>query len=799
MRFKDNFEKFNNAVVIAPNELHDSFLRLKNIHPDLDFQIMDINQFVSMFMYQYDDRAVIDLLERGCSYREANQLLKLMSSKRCGLLLNDDLKQIRHQLLTDYFLYPIAYPERTFANKTIIISGYHYDEFIKECLKGIDVAEIIRLDCEKAENPIRLYMSFSDIYEEVHYLFNAIAEDIDSGTDINDIYVLGADESYDMLFNDFGRHYGFEIESGTPCDLAHSQTFINYLGMINSGEKEGIFDKLIEDGFPVEDVESIEKMSLRYSGVYDNPDDDLLLLKEICKTKSAYKPVKTNIVRRLNGFVCPQGAHVYIVNFSMGKFPKIVEEDSFFNDEKCSILGFMTTSQKNEETKKELYDLLLSPEIKLISFKKKAFGSEYFESSFVGNLSLEEVKSPLCKYEYADDKGVLFLSSFKDKYRNYLIVDRRLRGLEKEIDIPEYNTFDYRFKRFEIEDKYIKRNYSSSSIKTFNSCPFSYYLNRVLGIETFEKTFASKSGTIYHDFLDCYYNDPFFDEDISWSRCIQTQEVNGYVFTNKERALLEIIHKYALDLIQFNKTHENEIINKTITTESSFKQKLDCRPEVSINGRYDKIIEFGDKSQYYCVIDNKTGSERFDQSMLYYGLSIQLPFYAYFAKHDEKLKDKELVGLYIAPLLSVPLVSDGKKTYKELEEKSFRLDGVFLMDEKALAGFDPNFRDSTYIDGCSVSKKGDFIDRSKPGFGKVKTKEQMDELASRAEQVVLDVDDKVTKGEFDISPIQIKNLFSSCEHCHFKAVCYRDEKDIKRLQNPKGMEDEEEGAENGVD
>ncbi len=799
MELKDNFEKLKNAVVIAPNELHDSFLRLKNEHPDLDFQIMDINQFISMFMLQYDDRAVIDLLERRYSYREANQLLKIMSSISCGLLLNDDLKRIRHQLLTNHFLFPFAYPERTFANKTIVISGYHYDEFIEKYLRGIDIAKIVRFDCERANNPVSSYMSFNDIYEEVHYLFNAIAEDIDSGTDINDIYVLGADESYDMLFDDFGRHYGFEIESGMACDLAHSQAFINYLNMAISGEKDGIFDKLIEKGLPVEDVEAIERIALRYSGVYDNPDKDLLLIKEICKTKSAYKPIKSNVVKRLNGFVCPRGAHVYIVNFSMGQFPKVIEEDSFLNDEKCSFLGFLKSSQINDENKKELYDLLLSPEVKLITFKKKAFGSECFESSFVSNLSLKEVKSPLSKYEYADDKGVLFLSSLKDMYRNYLIVDRRLHGLEKEIDVPEYNTFDYRFKRFDIDDKYIKRNYSPSSIKTFNSCPFSYYLTRILGIDTFEETFASISGTIYHEFLDCYYNDPFFDEDISWSRCIKTQEDNGYVFTNKEKALLDIIHKYALDLIQFNKTHENEIVNKTISTESSFKQTLDCRPEVSINGRYDKIIEYGDKTQYYCVIDNKTGAERFDQSLLYYGLSIQLPFYAYFAKHNDKLKDKELTGLYIAPLLSMPLMNlDGKKTYRELEERSFKLDGVFLMDEKALGSFDPNFTDSTYINGCAVNKKGEFRDRSKPGFGRVKTKEQMDELAAKAEHVVLEVDDKVTKGEFDVSPIQIKNLFNSCEYCPFKAICYRNEKDVKRLQNPKGME-EEEDAENGMD
>lgn len=789
-------EKLKNAVVIAPRELHDSLLRIKNVHPDYDFKIMDIEAFVSMFTYQYDDRAVQDLLEREYPYRRALEMLKLMSSKTCGTLLDEEEKQICHQLKTDYYLYPVAYPERTFLNKTVVIAGYHYDEFIKTYLKDIKIEEVIRIDEEPISNPSRDYYSFSDIYEEIHYLFNAIAEDIEKGTDINNIYILGADENYDMLFDEFGRHYGFEVEGPNPCDLSHSKTFCRYIVMKTEGVGEDIFDKLVEEGYPIEDIEALEKIVLRYTGVMGSPDYDLKTIVDICKTKSSHKVHKDNVVRRLTSFVAPEGAHVYIVNFSMGTFPKVSEEGSYLTDEKCEVLGFLTSKDKNEESKKELYDLLVSNKVKYISFKKTAFGSEFFESSFVGNLEMKGIKSPVSKYEYSDDRGAWFLSMMKDQYRNYLIVDKRLREWEKAVEVPDYCSYDYSFKGFDIDSKYLKRDYSPTSVKKYNSCPFSYYVNKVLGINSFRSNFTARAGEIYHTFLSDYYNDRFFDENLSWEKAVSITEGDEQ-FSNKELLFLDIIHEYAIKALEFHKTHEAEIKNPTISTESSFRQRLEKNRDVQINGRYDKIMEFGEDQQYYCVIDIKTGGERFDQSKLYFGLSIQLPFYAYFAKHDDRLKDKKLAGLFISPVLSVDYKSDGKKTYQEIIDSSFKLDGVFLSEKDALLSLDPYYGGSTYIKGCKTNKDGNFSEKSKGEFGRVKNADQLNALADRAEEVVLDVDKNVMEGNFDISPIQIGNEASACENCDLRAICFRNIKDIRRLAKPKGLEDEEE--ENGVD
>lgn len=796
MTERKNLDKLKNAVVIAPRELHDSFLCIKNEHPDYDFQVMDIESFISMFTYQYDDRAVQDLLQREIPYRRVLDMLKLMSSKNCLSLLNDEEKQIRHQLLTDYYLYPFAYPERTFQNKTVVISGYHHDKFITGYLKDINVVDICRFDDESSTNPVRTIYSFADIYEEVHYLFNAIAEDIESGTDINDIYVLGADENYDMLFDEFGRHYGFEIEGPNPCDLSHSKTFCRYFVMKADGVGADIFDKLVEEGYPIEDVEAIEKIVLRYTGVMGSPDYDLKTIIDICKTKTSHKVRKANIVKRLTSFVAPAGSHVYIVNFSMGSFPKVSEEGSYLTDEKNSVLGFLTSEDKNYESKKELESLLNSDNVKFISFKKLAFGSEFFESSFVGNLELKAIESPISKHEYSDDKGAWFLSMMKDRYRNFLIVDKRLREWEKAVEVPDYHTYDHSFKNFVIDPKYINRDYSASSVKKYNSCPFSFFVGKLMGINSFRSNFNSRAGDVYHLFLSDYYNDRFFDENLSWEKAVANIE-GDEPFTNKEMLFLDVIHEYAIQALEFHKVHEAEIKNPSISTESSFRQRLENNPDVKINGRYDKIMEFGDEQQYYTVIDIKSGGERFDQAKLYFGLSIQLPFYAYFAKHDPNLKDKQLAGLFISPVLSMDLIGDGKKTYREIVDSSFKLDGVFVCEKDPLLALDPYYGGSTYIKGCKTNKEGNFSEKSQAEFGRVKNREQLDKLASRAEEVVLDVDKNIMEGNFAISPIKIGNEAEACEHCELKAICYRNIKDIRRVVKPKGLDDEEDG--HGVD
>ncbi|MCQ2772058.1 MAG: PD-(D/E)XK nuclease family protein [Bacilli bacterium] len=780
-----------NAIVIAPRELHDSFLSLRNSNPLLNFQVMDIEEMISLFSYQYDDRALEEMIRLGGSYDFAKKYLRLASIKNVESLMNEeDANQVR-KFKDSFLLYTHPYPEKTFECKNCIVVSYGYEEIINHYLSNIKGTNIIYIKDNKAEKPCRNLLEFSDIYEEVHYLFNAIAEDLSSGTDINDIYVVGSTGDYDILFREFSRHYGFEIENGGAEELYHSQTFKRFLVLCNDKKPTDVFEDLINEGYPIEDVEAIEKIVLRWNGVCKIEEGNILLFGDVAHHIKEHRPSKSNIVRKLNSFVAPEESHLYLVNFSMGTYPPVYEEDSSIKDEDCDKLHIISSSVRSKEAKRSLLSLLDTENVKMISFAGKAFGNTMFGSEITKTLGLNIIKNPISKVEYSDDRGLIALSSLKDKYDNYLIVDKRLPNWQEAVNTDSYKSYDFKFKPFTIDVSSFKRNYSPSAIKNFSKCPFSYYVSNILRVSTYETSFPAFLGDVYHDYLCNSYIDMNFDEDYSWDKAIETvMGLTDYEPSPIEESILDIVHDYAKEALRYTRMHEEQLKDFRATTESSFKLPLEDGSPITINGKYDKVIEFGPNSKYYCVIDYKTGGERFDQKLFQYGLSIQLPFYALYARNDKSYDGKELMGLFIAPLLSMKLFPTGNKTYEEEVFSSFKWDGVFLADVNKLRELSPNDK-SDLIVGLSIKKDGTLSDPCKtPGMGRIKSAEQLSEMAEKAKQIVLEADGKITRGEFEIKPIEVENLFKACDRCEFRSICFRDDSAIKRV--PKLLDDNNE-------
>jgi len=230
--------------------------------------------------------------------------------------------------------------------------------------------------------------------------------------------------------------------------------------------------------------------------------------------------------------------------------------------------------------------------------------------------------------------------------------------------------------------------------------------------------------------------------------------------------------------VSFYREHDAYLTDPVFKTEESFSLPLEENPLVSLTGKYDKTILFGGKNRYYVIIDYKSGSERFDENLLPYGLSLQLPLYAYNALHSSELEGAELVGLFIGPLLSFPFVKDAKKSYEECRKESLKLEGVFANDIEKLASFDPTCRDSSdLIRSLAYSSKG-FRDYS---LRRTKSPADFVSFAQEAAKQALAADERIRKGDFAIRPVTYKNAFDACQHCHFRDICYRKEDAVVHL------------------
>ena len=156
----NDLKLLENAVVIAPRELHDSFLSLKNVNPFLDFQVMDIEEMISLFSYQYDDRAIEEIINRGGTYDYAKKFLRLASIKNVETLMDEEDAREVKKLKESFLLYTKPYPEKTFEGKNCIIVSYGYNEIIDHYLSNIKGANIIYIKDNKAEKPCRNLLEF---------------------------------------------------------------------------------------------------------------------------------------------------------------------------------------------------------------------------------------------------------------------------------------------------------------------------------------------------------------------------------------------------------------------------------------------------------------------------------------------------------------------------------------------------------------------------------------------------------------------------------------------------------------
>jgi hypothetical protein len=644
---------------------------------------------------------------------------------------------------------------------------------------------------ETAPTPIQEVAAFPDPYEELHYVYNRIARDLDGGTPIEDIFLLGADASYDPLLEEFSKRYGFAVAPLARRRLFDAPIYRLFRGAYLGQGLEGALSEM-RRAFPQSlDGDVLERMARRYDGVRGSGFESALLFDEITKTLDVAKPSLAKVVRRLPGFVAPKGAHVYLLNFAMGAFPHIVKEEGLLLDGERSLIGLPTSGELTATALLELNALLVSPSLKAITYKATGFGRDYYPSSLGKRNGLALVENPTLPYEYAHDKGAFLLASLLDEKEDYLREDPRLEGLSQVSAVPGFRSYDYRYTPFRPLLSEGTRSYSPTGLKTFYGCPFAYYLASVLKIEEEEVSFLPRLGVVFHAVLESLYR-PGFDFEVSWGESKAAEEAAHGPFSAKEEALLPRLKDECALAVAFYRKHEGMIQALAVSPEGRFALPAPAQPQVIFVGQYDKIVTFGEGHPYFCVLDYKTGGERFHEELLSYGLSLQLPFYAYAALHDPAFEGKELVGLFIGPLLASSLVKPENRTLEEFNASKFKLDGVFANDLAAMLALDPSAHQSTFIKGMAYGDKG--FRNYASAFPRYKKPADFVAMADEASALTLQADERIRAGDFPVHPVKYKALFNACERCQFRDVCYRPEEAVRELSPRLDEEETEEGT-----
>ena len=770
-------QTLDKVLLICPEDLKAKILEDLYQEKSLcDVKFMTLSEFRKKAFFDYDYKAVLCLKEEfGLSVANAKEILEVLHlvdpHKNYGIEKLDQLAMYRRFLDEKGLLIYDPLFEGSIKDRKILVAGYGKLSKEEEAyLKG----EVIAY--EKKDRVYEI-SCFETIEEETAALYETIEELVfEKGIDINRIFVLNVSQDHAAYFRRFNTYYPFTVEVKEEDVLYGTKKAKDFLAMIDTLDRNEIYEMLVQDEDPI----SSQLISLinRY------PDKELSQMKEFIeedlKNTKITHDVKKDLVRIADIFhEFDEDEYVFLLGYN-DSFPGMAMDTGYISDPLAKILGCSITEEKNALTRENVSSYLSNISHLRISYCRKTPFSQYEISDLFAKdeVVMKEIKADTTSYLLNKAK----LSYALDSLYRYGIHDEQLDHLFATVTEDDYRSYDNRFDglRQDQTDQIEKVILSYSSMDTFYKCSFAYYLKNILRIDPFDETFYTKSGTLCHEVLKDFYEEPDFDFETSFKRNLLKLEEAGKGFEDdKERHFalkMKEELKKDIEIIRFQK--ENGHLDKA-KCENEFFTWADQR--IGFKGFIDKLLykELSDEV-IVDVIDYKTGnSQKIEEKLMPFGMSLQLPSYMYLLSNS-KLFDKKVSfgGFYLQHLINSELKYDEKKDKDQIKEESMRLDGYTTNDTQRLGYLDDTIEEgpSRIIKGLRLKKDGSFYATSK-----VISDEKIDQMIALVDEKVKNAGKTILNGEFTIDPKEIDGENKSCSYCPYGAICYKRYNDLRRL------------------
>lgn len=790
----NHVQLYEKSVLIAPKEKWPHFFAYHNEFPTADFVLMSAQDIDSLFSISYDDRAVIFLLKKGYGLEEANDILSSIAHLHKRHEETEKLKKlsdIKNELDQAGLLIHPLYPERTFLGRTIVYSGYPSTKRISKIIENVPNQASFFDQEEKGS--LASYYEFADVYEEMHFVFNRIASLLKGGVKPDDIYILnpnGGDltfipklcRMYKIPYLPFSKRRLFDMEIG--------KSFLSLFA-----EKD--FEEALKEwkSHYADDPNCTPtEVNLRAYRIPEfSKEKQLALYEDLLKRKTERHKTYEGGIHIVSSLeYAPENSHIFYLNFALGSAPRSYRDNGYLSDSEKAILNRMTSTEETAEEEAFVKALLTSGCVEAICYAKRNLEGITFRSPLVDSLGLIPKKVETTE-EYSKEFASFLLADMFDKRKQYRIVDPNL-SLYQASGVGQaypWNSYDpsYTLASETRNEEYIKHSFSS--VDTYYECPFHYYLDRVLEIGDDEELFVGRIGTVAHRAFENSYKESDFDFEKQWEKAYQEENAKN-PFSDKENVLFRRVKEHLKAAYGFIVQNDHDlIVNPTFYLEHKFR--FEFAENACLKGSIDKAIVFGEQSQYIALVDYKTSSTRLEEGLLKEGLSLQLPVYAYAAKHDPKLQGHELLGLFISPILQKKAVRPANKNEESFLTGESKLKGVFLDDSVKMASFDPELK-GTYVSGLAFTKK-DGVWRWP---NNVRTAKQLEEDGEIAFAKIKEADEKIRTFDFPIRPVQsigFKEKKDGCAFCAYRDVCNLKEEWIKYVHNENEEEEDESDGE----
>lgn len=758
------------VIIISPrNKKNDILLATNPLKKSI--KIISKEELVENTFFSYDDRAIIHLMNKGISFNNAQEIIdNLYYVKPINDKLNN-LIRIKDELESLGLIYKNELYHHLFINKTVYIYGYSkYDLEIKELLKLNNVENFVYLNDKRIDKKYEV-LSFLDIEDEVDFVFNQICSLVDQGVDINKIKIFNVSSEYELVIRKYKELYNLPLNLQNEMTLYSSPYFAYFLTLIDNNSLEEAYKilnkEINKDSYYFLDY--LKQLIFDIKDIFNDKgkEKEYLILKA--------KKIKLPSLKYCNGidFVDYNYSfddYIFVLGFNLLSYPKVKKDNTYLNDKEKEKLGINTSFDLNLIEEERLISFLNSHSNLFISYKNVIGKDVYYPSLLIEKLNYKVKDNPKTNIRYSLKSSKIKVSKEKDLKVKYGFNSPFLYALDSQV--VDYKTYNHKFK---VSKKMIdesQRNFSYSQINTYNRCPFSYFVEKVLKASDFEETFEMKLGTLYHDFLETYLsNQNEVDIEEINTKIIETFSKPNEVFFAKK------LINQLLEVIDFNRQFLSDGDELDSESEKTLYVKIDDKSY--LKGIIDKLI-YSSKNKELIIIDYKTGNTSLEKEKIPYGLSLQLPLYSYLVRNNYPSYIQG--GIYIQNVLN----NNDKGT------PDLKLKGISLFDRNVLSTFDKNLKCSSvrskYFKGVSISAN-DELNKTSSTF----SKEEIEELVNLSVEQLKNSINGIRKGEYPIRPIFFKKEMTNvCQMCKHHSICFREIEDIYYVDLNKVEEGDEE-------
>lgn len=773
-----------NTLVICDNNFKEKVLEYLNNTPKLySINFMTINELIKRYYFDYDEKTIYYLMKKyKLKYDVAEKYLKniyFVEDKKYSSDKLNILVKYKQELIDNNLLIYDELFEEYIKNRDVVVINCDLNKFQKNIINNLKKTTNVKIIDKNYNNYSHKVLEFNTLYDEIEYVAYKICELIETGIDINDIKISNINEEY---INPIKRIFGFY---NIPINLNSNQSIYStkivkeFLNNYNSNIEVTI--SALEKYKGNDIYNKIIDVCNKYRWIDDyNKIKDLIIhdLKRISiKHKKLNKAI--NLVDYKD--ITISDKYVFLMNFNLGVIPKIYKDEDYINDRiKPSYLE--NTVEKNCIEKEITINSINNIKNLTITYKKKSPTNVYYPSNLVELYELSTDSININKsYSIINDK--IKLSNYLDKLVKYGIKDKNLSLLSSNYEIP-YLNYSNNYENINKKDlhEYInnKLTLSYTKLEEYNECSFKYYLSNILNLNIFKDNFAAILGSVFHHILEKGLKKPL---DIH-------NEINLFIkrkykdreFSNKEKFFLKKTEKDMQFVID---TIKKQMVNcklDNILTEQEVIVHKNSDLKVIFKGFIDKILyKEIEGNTIVAIIDYKTGPMDVELGYLPYGLHLQLPIYLYLA-NNMNFKNVKFAGIYLQKVMpSIEKIDFKNKTKRETKLK---LEGYSTTNREILSQFDISYKDSEVIKSMSEIASGDF-----GSYAKVLSEDKFNTLIDLTNKEIDKCINNIENAKFDINPKMEENAkeITACQYCKYKDICFREQKDIKRIKKDKEL------------